>query len=296
MPLKKPVAGVRVGLLPGETEPILNPTSEQMSRSRLDLVLAGTEDAVMMIEGFGDFLTVDEMLYAIEKGHEAVANACREIEAWAKEVGRDKATEKMLETPDGVDEAVEAAVGVELAEAMAIGQKQVRGAAVEKVRNKAMEELEGELFGARRALGTRRHPRRSDPVSLLFLSRRDRSFTSVFVAFFPTDNNRAHSPKGSPSRSTRGAEGDGLNCRGRRLHATSTSNARSAHPGVAPGNFRCRRFARTRHLADPTRGASAHSERLARSLDHSRPSLCGSILSLCSLVSRGARLGVDWTL
>ena len=34
---------------------------------------AGTEDAVMMIEGFGDFLTTQEMLYAIEKGHEAVA-------------------------------------------------------------------------------------------------------------------------------------------------------------------------------------------------------------------------------
>ena len=50
-------------------------------------MLAGTADAVMMIEGFGDFLSNDEMLYAIEKGHEAVAKACKEIEAWAKEAG-----------------------------------------------------------------------------------------------------------------------------------------------------------------------------------------------------------------
>lgn len=95
----------------------------------------------MMIEGFGDFLSVDEMLYAIEKGHEAVARACGEIEAWAAEVGRPKASEKMLVVPEGVDEAVKNAVGPELAEAMAIGVKQQRGAAVEKIRNKAMEML-----------------------------------------------------------------------------------------------------------------------------------------------------------
>ena len=98
---------------------------------------------MMMIEGFGDFLTVDEMLYAIEKGHEAVAQACKKIETWAAEVGRPKATAKMLVTPDGVEEAVQAAVGPELAEAMAIGVKQQRGAAVEKIRNKAIDALMG---------------------------------------------------------------------------------------------------------------------------------------------------------
>ena len=141
VPLKKPIAGVRVGLLPGSTEPLINPTCEQMKTSRLDLVLAGTEDAVMMIEGFGDFLTVDEMLYAIEKGHEAVAKACADISQWALEVGREKKIDKMLTTPDGVDDAVADAVGPDLAEAMAIGPKQLRGAAVEKVRNRAMDTL-----------------------------------------------------------------------------------------------------------------------------------------------------------
>ena len=95
----------------------------------------------MMIEGFGDFLTVDEMLYAIEKGHEAVAKACADISQWALEVGREKKIDKMLTTPDGVDDAVADAVGPDLAEAMAIGPKQLRGAAVEKVRNRAMDTL-----------------------------------------------------------------------------------------------------------------------------------------------------------
>ena len=143
VPLKKPIAGVRVGLLPGETEPLINPTCEQMERSRLDLVLAGTEDAVMMIEGFGDFLTVEEMLYAVEKGHEAVASACRDIEAWAKDVGRVKNEAAVLVAPEGVDDAVRALVGAELAEAMAISVKQKRGAAVEGIRARAIESLAG---------------------------------------------------------------------------------------------------------------------------------------------------------
>jgi len=143
VPLKRPIAGVRVGLLPGETEPLINPTCEQMERSRLDLVLAGTEDAVMMIEGFGDFLTVEEMLYAVEKGHEAVADACRDIEAWAEEVGRVKNEAAVLVAPEGVDDEVRALVGAELAEAMAISVKQTRGAAVEGIRARAIESLAG---------------------------------------------------------------------------------------------------------------------------------------------------------
>jgi polyribonucleotide nucleotidyltransferase len=61
IPLKKAVAGVRVGWLP-ETGLVINPTSTQMAGSRLDLMMAGTRDAVLMIEGFCDFLTEGEML------------------------------------------------------------------------------------------------------------------------------------------------------------------------------------------------------------------------------------------
>ncbi len=60
IPLLKPVAGVRVGMIDGEF--VVNPTIQDMQRSRLDLVIAGTEDAVLMIEGFCDFLKEDEML------------------------------------------------------------------------------------------------------------------------------------------------------------------------------------------------------------------------------------------
>lgn len=60
IPLSKAVAGVRVGLVDGEF--LVNPTIEQQSRSPLDLVIAGTADAILMIEGFCDFLSEEQML------------------------------------------------------------------------------------------------------------------------------------------------------------------------------------------------------------------------------------------
>lgn len=60
IPLQKAVAGARVGLLDGQF--VVNPTAAQMAASRLDLVMAGTADAVLMIEGYCDFLSEAEML------------------------------------------------------------------------------------------------------------------------------------------------------------------------------------------------------------------------------------------
>jgi polyribonucleotide nucleotidyltransferase len=55
------VAGVRVGYLPG-TGFVVNPSVAQMGASQLDLLVAGTRDAVLMIEGFADFLSEEQML------------------------------------------------------------------------------------------------------------------------------------------------------------------------------------------------------------------------------------------
>lgn len=66
------MAGVRVGLLEGGAGFVVNPSVEQMALSKLDLVVAGTKDAVLMIEGYGDFLTEDQMLEAVALGHETI--------------------------------------------------------------------------------------------------------------------------------------------------------------------------------------------------------------------------------
>jgi polyribonucleotide nucleotidyltransferase len=70
IPLIKPVAGVRVGFVQGKF--VVNPTTKEQAASSLDLLLAGTEDAVLMIEGFCDFLTEEQVIEALEVGHAAI--------------------------------------------------------------------------------------------------------------------------------------------------------------------------------------------------------------------------------
>ena len=88
IPLIKPIAGVRVGLVDGQF--IINPTYEEQKKSRLDLILAGTVDAILMIEGYCDFLTEEQLLEAIAEGHKSIAIICQGLEDWAKVIGRPK--------------------------------------------------------------------------------------------------------------------------------------------------------------------------------------------------------------
>ncbi len=88
IPLIKPIAGVRVGLI--NENFIVNPTIEEQKRSRLDLMLAGTEDAILMIEGQCDFLTEEQILAAIEEGHAAIRTICESLLDWQQQIGKPK--------------------------------------------------------------------------------------------------------------------------------------------------------------------------------------------------------------
>jgi polyribonucleotide nucleotidyltransferase len=105
IPLTKPVSAVRVGRIDGKM--ILNPDVKEQDKSDLDLVLAGTEDAILMIEGFCDFLTEEETLEAIEHGHKAIKTICKSIKDWCKEVGKEKQTNVTKQVPEQAFKDVE---------------------------------------------------------------------------------------------------------------------------------------------------------------------------------------------
>ncbi|CAG9464049.1 unnamed protein product [Pedinophyceae sp. YPF-701] len=90
IPFRKSVVGVRVGMDRESGAFIVNPTTEQMRDSPLDLMLAGTRDAILMIEGYCELLTEAQMLEAIESGHAEISRVAKEIEAWAAGVGKEK--------------------------------------------------------------------------------------------------------------------------------------------------------------------------------------------------------------
>ena len=144
-----------------------------------------------------------------------------------------------------------ALVGAELAEAMAISVKQTRGAAVEGIRARAIESLAGG-DDAKFTVSAVRRPAQS--LRFAFLR-----FAPLFPlppgppGFFASV--RPSPPPPGTRRALRRAPavppvdlivGGRPNCERVHQQPASTSNARSAHPGVAPGHFRRRRFARTR--------------------------------------------------
>ncbi|KAL3136300.1 hypothetical protein ABBQ32_007306 [Trebouxia sp. C0010 RCD-2024] len=138
IPLKKAVAGVRVGLLP-EVGFMVNPTVQQMEESTLDLIMAGTDSAVLMIEGYCDFLTEAQMLEAIAVGSEAIGNLCRSIAAWAKKVGKTKLDAEADDIQPIID-SIQAAMGSRFEEVYRTPQlKQERGMQIEAIREEVFQ-------------------------------------------------------------------------------------------------------------------------------------------------------------
>lgn len=88
IPFMGPVAAARVGYKDGHY--ILNPSIKQLEDSRLDLVVAGTRDAVLMVESEADQLTEAEMLGAVLFGHEQMQVVIKAIEEFAQDVGTTK--------------------------------------------------------------------------------------------------------------------------------------------------------------------------------------------------------------
>lgn len=124
IPLIKPVGAVRVGYVNGEF--IVNPTIEQQKLSKLDLMIAGSEDAVLMIEGFCDFLTEDQVLEGIAIGHESIKIICQALKKWQAKVGKPKNRDKLRIIPTELYEEVETIAYPLLEKALRIKEKQKR--------------------------------------------------------------------------------------------------------------------------------------------------------------------------
>lgn len=101
VPLHKPVAAVQVGMKDDGTL-VVNPTNLQMETSKLNLMVAGTEEAVLMIEGAADFLPESTMIQAVKTGHEAIQVLCQGLTALGKVAGKEKKLDTIKATPENL--------------------------------------------------------------------------------------------------------------------------------------------------------------------------------------------------
>lgn len=106
IPFEGPIAGVRVGMIDGQY--IINPTIEQAKVSRLNLAVAGTKDAILMVEAGAKEISEDEMLDAIWFGHEEIKKLVEWQEKIMAEVGKLKMEVPVYEPPAELAAEIEA--------------------------------------------------------------------------------------------------------------------------------------------------------------------------------------------
>jgi polyribonucleotide nucleotidyltransferase len=139
LPFDGPIGAARVGFINGQYA--LNPTQSQLADSRLDLVVAGTSKAVLMVESEADLLTEDEMLGAVSFGHEQMQVAIKAIEELAAEAGKPKWDWQPPAKPVGLAEKVAELATADLTAAYAITDKMERREAIGAARQKVVEAL-----------------------------------------------------------------------------------------------------------------------------------------------------------
>lgn len=131
VPFQKTIAGVRVGLVDGQY--VINPTFAQRKESKLDLVVAGSKDGLVMVEAGAKEVSEAEVVAALEAAHAAIKQIVAVIDDMAKAVGKKK-TEFVVKTLDPALEAeFEGKIMEPLAKAMRIHDKLENYSAVDKV-------------------------------------------------------------------------------------------------------------------------------------------------------------------
>ena len=136
LPFGGPIAASRVGFIKGEY--LLNPTPKELEESSLDLVVAGTKDAVLMVESETSGLTEKEMLSAVKFGHENFVPIIEAIERLAKKVGKPK-WEVEIKDHSAVKTKIAKAFEPDLRKAFKEINKKKRSTAISEIDSKCKE-------------------------------------------------------------------------------------------------------------------------------------------------------------
>ncbi len=148
IPFDGPVAGVYVGRVDGKF--IINPTVEEKEKSDIDLAVAGTEEAIMMVEAGAAEVPEEEMLDAVMFGFEAIKELCRFQKSIIAEIGKPK-REISLYAPDPVIvKDIEDRIGERLVKAISIFDKLERQDAVDALKKEINDDYDSREYDSER--------------------------------------------------------------------------------------------------------------------------------------------------
>ncbi len=142
VPFAGPIGAARVGLDQGQY--VLNPGYEALEKSSLNMVVAGTESAVLMVESEADELSEDQMLGAVLFGHQEMQVAIKSISELASEVGNLAWEFDPPKENEGLVESVRETLGDELGEAYRVTDKKARQHQIHDLRDQTIAKFEGD--------------------------------------------------------------------------------------------------------------------------------------------------------
>ena len=137
VPFDGPIAGVKVGRINGEY--IINPTVEQAELSDIDLTVAGTMDAINMVEAGSKEVSEEDMLDALMFGHKAIQELCEFESEIISEIGKEKINYPRLEITDELRNEVNNLINKDLDNALRIKDKLEKYAVIDKIKDDLIE-------------------------------------------------------------------------------------------------------------------------------------------------------------
>lgn len=137
IPFNGPIAGVKVGRVNGEF--VINPTPEELEQSELDLTVAGTKDAINMVESSAKEVPEDIMLEALMFGHEAVKKLIAFEEEIISEIGEEKMEYERLEIDEEMRKRITDLISDKMDKALRIKEKLEKYAAIDAIKEEVEE-------------------------------------------------------------------------------------------------------------------------------------------------------------
>ena len=142
IPFNGPIAGVKVGRVDGKL--IINPTTEESEKSDIDLTVAGTMDAINMVESSAKEVKEDDMLEALMFGHEAVKELIEFENKIVEEIGEEKMEYEKLDIPEELKKEVKEQIEKDIDAALRIKDKLEKYSRLDEIKENLQEKYEKE--------------------------------------------------------------------------------------------------------------------------------------------------------
>ncbi|MEO6797645.1 MAG: polyribonucleotide nucleotidyltransferase [Candidatus Dormibacter sp.] len=139
IPFQGPIGAVRIGYL--DDQLVVNPPVGRMEESRLDLVVAGTRDAIIMVEAGAKVVPEETIVEGMRLAQKEIARICDMQEAFAREVGKPKVQVAPTPTDPEIDQAVDAFLAERLDQALFNPNKAIRESALDDLKKETIAEL-----------------------------------------------------------------------------------------------------------------------------------------------------------